>query len=93
MLRQPLPALQRRTFAHTPARKLKEDADRSADEVEKKKHESVDKAKRGEGEWHESLASAGESNIAADKHDVEDHDKHMEDLQKETANKSENGEI
>lgn len=93
LLRQPLPTIQRRTFALSPARMLKEDADRSPEHIEQKKDESVNKAKQGKGEWHEELASAGESNVKADKHDVEDHDQHMEDLQKHTADKSEKGKL
>ena len=38
-------------------------------------------------------ASEGESNIAADKQQVKDHDEHMEELQKETAKKGEQGKI
>jgi hypothetical protein len=55
---------QARTFVATPARCVKESADRTPEELEKKKQEQVKKAERGEGEWHESLASDGESNIA-----------------------------
>jgi hypothetical protein len=82
-----------RAFRTTPARCLKEDGNRSPQELEDKKQEQIDKQKRGEGHWHEDLASKGESDIKADKEHVGDHDEHMEDLQKETANKSEKGDI
>jgi hypothetical protein len=72
---------------------LKEDADRSPEQIEQKKQEQLDKQKKGEGHWHEELASSGESNIAADREEVHDHDEHMEDLQKETAKKGEKGEM
>jgi len=93
LIRQQLPVLRVRTFATTQIQRLKEDADRSPEHIEQKKHESVNKAKKGEGEWHEGLASSGESNVKADKQDVEDHDKHMEDLQKHTAQKGEEGKL
>ncbi|KAF2434169.1 hypothetical protein EJ08DRAFT_646620 [Tothia fuscella] len=81
------------SFHTTPIRPIKEDADRSPQEIENKKNEQIEKQKKGEGEWHESLASAGESNIAADKEHVKDHEDHIEDLQKETAKDAENGKI
>ncbi|KAK3678599.1 hypothetical protein LTR78_001897 [Recurvomyces mirabilis] len=85
-IRQPLVA---RSFSIAPQLRLKEDGDRSAEELEKKKQQQLQKQRDGKAEWHESLASAGESNIAADKEKVNDHGKHMEDLQKETASQSE----
>lgn len=80
-----------RTFSATPRFNIKEDANRSGHELDAKKHEQIQKQKEGKGEWHEELASAGEANIAADKgsEHVEDHGKHMEDLQKETAKSKE----
>ncbi|KAF1350050.1 hypothetical protein BDV97DRAFT_286091, partial [Delphinella strobiligena] len=68
---------------------LKEDADRSPQEVEAAKQKQLNKQKDGKGHWHEELASAGEANIAADKDQVHDHEDHMKDLQKETAGKAE----
>lgn len=68
---------------------IREDADRSPDELEKTKQDQIKKQERGEGHWHEELASAGEANIAADKENVDDHGDHMEQLQKETAGKVE----
>jgi hypothetical protein len=82
-----------RAFHATPTICLKEDGDRSGNELEGKKQEQIDKQKRGEGHWHEELASSGESNVKADKEKVHDHDEHMEDLQKHTANKSEKGDL
>lgn len=78
-----------RYFSIVPRRQLKEDGNRSPEELEKLKQEQLRKQKQGQGEWHEGLASAGEAGIAADKQKVSDHDKHMEDLQKETAAKVE----
>ena len=78
-----------RPFSSQTTLRLKEDGDRSAEELDAKKHEQIQKQKDGKGHWHEELASAGESNIAADKEKVHDHDEHMEDLQKETAGKHE----
>jgi len=87
---RPLP-IRSATFSTSPRSFLKEDADRSPEEVDAKKHEQIQKQKEGKGHWHEELASAGEASIAADKdaHKVEDHDSHMEDLQKQTAGKAE----
>ena len=80
-----------RPLSTTPPKHLKEGADRSPSELNNLKDSQVDKQKQGQGHWHEELASAGESAIAADKggEKVEDHGEHMEDLQKETAGKAE----
>lgn len=72
---------------------IKEDANRTGEELEAKKQEQLDKQKRGEGHWHEELASAGESNIKADKEKVEDHDEHIEDLQKQTQDAANKGKV
>ena len=72
---------------------LKEDADRHPSEVEQKKQEQIDKQKRGEGHWHEELASSGESNVKADREEVQDHDEHIEDLQRDTERKGQKGEL
>jgi hypothetical protein len=79
------------TFTTTPSRLIKEDAHRTPEELEAAKQEQLQEQKEGKGKWKEELASHGESAIAADKdaEKVDDHDKHMEDLQKETAGKSE----
>ncbi|ORY10979.1 hypothetical protein BCR34DRAFT_484904 [Clohesyomyces aquaticus] len=82
-----------RTVSTTARMLLKEDADRSPEHVESRKQEQVDKQKRGEGHWHEELASSGESGVKADREEVEDNDKHMDKLQKETADKGEKGKI
>ena len=82
-----------RLLTTTTPRYLKEDAERSGDELEKKKQEQLDKQKRGEGHWHEELASQGESNIAADKQEVKDHDEHIGKLQEETKKKGDKGDI
>jgi len=82
-----------RSFRHTPSVCLKEDGDRSPQQLENKKQEQINKQKRGDGHWHEELASSGESNVKADQDNVNDHDEHMEDLQKDTAEKAEKGHL
>lgn len=62
-----LSSLPLRTFTSGRALKLKEDVERSPEEVDRVKEEQRRKAEAGKGEWHESLASASESHIAADK--------------------------
>ena len=82
--------LQRSFTAHTRLY-IKEDADRNPEELEQHKQDHLKKQEKGEGKWDRNLASAGEEGIRAD-HDtknVGDHDEHMEDLQKQTAQKSE----
>jgi hypothetical protein len=83
----------RRALSLTPRMFIKEDADRSPEQLEQKKQEQLKKQERGEGHWHEELASKGESNIAADREQVHDHEGHMEDLQKQTAKKGEKGDL
>lgn len=80
-----------RPFTTSPSLRLKEDASRSPEEIDQKKHEQIDKQKKGEGHWHEELASSSESNIGADREHgkVEDHDDHMSDLQEQTAGQKE----
>lgn len=80
-----------RPFSAQPRLLLKEDADRSPEEIEQHKQEHLRKQERGEGEWDRNLASRGEESIAADRDadNVQDHDKHMEDLQEQTAGQSE----
>ena len=83
----------RRTLTTTPRLSIKEDADRTPEQVEKSKQDQLKEQQQGKGRWREDLASHGESNIAADKESVNDHDKHMEDLQKEGKRKGEKGEL
>lgn len=83
----------RRALSTTPHMFIKEDADRSPEQIEKKKEEQLKKQEKGEGHWHEELASSGESNIAADRENVQDHDSHMSDLQQQTAKKGEKGDL
>ncbi|KAK5724485.1 hypothetical protein LTR15_004530 [Elasticomyces elasticus] len=78
-----------RPFTSARSLRLKEDGNRTPEELDAKKHEQIEKQKKGEGHWHEDLASSSESHIAADKEKINDHDQHMEDLQKETAGQSE----
>jgi hypothetical protein len=78
-----------RPFTAATTLRLKEDKAQDPHELDAKKHEQIQKQKEGKGEWHEELASGAESNIAADRQKVNDHDEHMEDLQKETAGQSE----
>jgi hypothetical protein len=74
-----------RPFSQAQQLRLKEDANRSPEEIERTKQEQLQKQKEGKGHWHEELASSSESHIAADKENINDHDKHIDDLQKETA--------
>lgn len=90
---RPLCIPTRRSFTTTHGLCLKEDADRSAAQVEKAKQDQLQEQKEGKGRWREDLASQGESNIAADKKRVQDHDSHIAKLQEETAKKSEQGNI
>lgn len=78
-----------RPFSSAFRLRIKEDADRSPEEVENAKQEQLKKQEKGEGEWHRELASSSEEHIGADKEQVHDHDEHMEDLQKQTAEKHE----
>lgn len=74
-----------RSFAVASRLRLKEDKERSPEEADRVKEEQRQKAEAGKGEWHESLASQSESHVAADRQGVKDHDKHMEELQQQTA--------
>ncbi|KAF2396980.1 hypothetical protein EJ06DRAFT_482967 [Trichodelitschia bisporula] len=76
--------LQSRALSLTPRWQLKEDGDRSPEQLEKKKQEQIEKQKKGEGHWHEELASSGETAVKADREDVDDHGEHVENLQQET---------
>jgi hypothetical protein len=97
-LRAPIPSMRiafttRRTFLSSPTLRIKEDADRSPEQVEAAKQEQLREQEKGEGRWREDLASHGESNIAADKQQVNDHDAHMKELQKEGKEKGEKGQM
>jgi hypothetical protein len=74
-----------RPFSQAQQLKLKEDANRSPEELERIKQEQLKQQKEGKGQWNEELASSSESHVAADKEKVNDHQQHMSDLQKETA--------
>jgi hypothetical protein len=80
-------------FTTSPFLRIKEDADRTPEQVEAAKQDQLREQKEGKGRWREDLASHGESNIAADKQNVEDHGEHMEELQKEGKEKGEKGEL
>lgn len=82
-----------RTFTTSPMQRIKEDANRTPEQVEAAKQDQLREQKEGKGRWREDLASHGESNIAADKQKVEDHGKHMEELQQEGKRKVEKGEL
>ncbi|EMD88763.1 hypothetical protein COCC4DRAFT_32010 [Bipolaris maydis ATCC 48331] len=58
---------------------IKEDADRSSDQIEQAKQDQLKEQKQGQGRWREDLASSGESNIAADRQQVDNHDAHMKE--------------
>ncbi|KXL43964.1 hypothetical protein M433DRAFT_68894 [Acidomyces richmondensis BFW] len=81
--------LPHRAFTTPNRLRIKEDADRKPEGVERAKQEQVRKQQQGKGEWHEELASASESSVAADREDVPDEDGHMKELQKKTAGKAE----
>jgi hypothetical protein len=78
-----------RPFSQAQQLRLKEDANRSPEELERIKQEQLKQQKEGKGQWNEELASSSESHVAADKQKVDDHQQHMSDLQKETAQQSE----
>lgn len=78
-----------RPFSFAQQLRLKEDKHQDPEELDRIKHEQIEKQKKGEGHWHEELASGSESHLKADKEEPEDHSEHMEDLQKETADKHE----
>lgn len=78
----------RRAFTSAARLKLKEDKARTPEEADRVKEEQRQKAAQGKGEWHEELASQSESHVAADREGVRDHDKHMEELQRQTANET-----
>lgn len=92
-LSTPIRQTQYRSFTIASRLSIKEDANRTGEELEAKKQEQLDKQKRGEGHWHEELASAGESNVKADKEKVEDHDEHIENLQKQTQDAANKGKV
>lgn len=83
----------RRTLMTTPRMYLKEDENRSPEELESKKQEHLNKQKQGQGHWEEKLGSQSEANVTADNEHVKDHDNHMSKLQEETSKKGEKGEI
>jgi hypothetical protein len=82
-----------RPFSQAQHLRLKEDANRSPEELERIKQEQLKQQKEGKGQWNEELASSSESHVAADKQMVNDHHQHMSDLQKETAKKGEKGQL
>lgn len=73
-----------RPFSTSRTLRIKEDVERSPEEAEKAKQEQLKKQ-----EWNRGTASASEEVVGADQQKVKDHDKHMEELQKQTAQKSE----
>ncbi|KAF3042708.1 hypothetical protein E8E12_008624 [Didymella heteroderae] len=83
----------RRALSTTPRMAIKEDGNRTPEELEQKKQEQLKEQKEGKGRWREDLASSGESNIAADKQKVNDHDSHIKELQQEGKKKGEKGEL
>ena len=91
--RTPFTFTTRRTFLSTPTLRIKEDAARTPEQVEAAKQEQLKEQEKGEGRWREDLASHGESNIAADRQQVSDHDQHMKELQQEGKEKGEKGEM
>ncbi|KAF1941650.1 hypothetical protein EJ02DRAFT_455031 [Clathrospora elynae] len=93
-LRTPFPTISaRRTLTTTPHLRIKEDANRSPEQLEAAKQDQLKEQKEGKGRWREDLASHGESNIAADKEEVHDHGEHIKKLQKEGKEKGEQGKL
>ncbi|KAJ8114594.1 hypothetical protein OPT61_g3560 [Boeremia exigua] len=83
----------RRTLSTTPRMAIKEDGNRTPEELEQKKQEQLKEQQQGKGRWREDLASSGESNIAADKQKVSDHGSHIKELQEEGKKKGEKGDF
>ena len=77
-----------RPLSIAPPLRLKEDKPQDPDEVEKAKHEQM-KPGKGQSQERDKLSSSSESAIAAENEKVDDHGKHIEDLQQETAQQSE----
>ena len=73
-----------RSFTSARPLRLKEDVERSPEEVEQAKQEQL-----REQQWHKDLASSSEEHVKADQENIEDHDQHMEDLQKQTKQETE----
>lgn len=92
-LRTPMTLSTRRAFTTTPRMAIKEDANRSPEEIEQAKQDQLKEQQQGQGRWREDLASSGESNIAADRQQVSDHQAHMKELQQEGKKKGEKGEM
>jgi hypothetical protein len=63
---------------------LKEDKEQSGQDLEKAKQEQFKS-----GDKRRELESNSEAGVKADRQNVKDHDKHMEDLQKQTAQQKE----
>jgi len=59
--------------------------DRAA-KIDEHKHDSVNKAKKGSGEWNPELASNSEQGVRADKHNMS-----MDEMQKQGSSKAEQG--
>ena len=88
-LRTLRPSTPLRTFSQQPRHLIKEDKQQSPEELEAKKQQQLKEQKEGKGRWHEDLASAGEVSVKADREEVGDHQKHMKELQEETAGQME----
>lgn len=80
------PSLAPRTFTTTPFLRLKEDKAQDPDEIEKAKQEQL-----RSGERKRELESHSEESVKAEQEHgkIDDHEEHIEDLQKETAANSE----
>ena len=62
-LRTPMPLSTRRAFVTTPRMAIKEDANRSPEQIEQAKQEQLKEQQQGQGRWREDLASSGESTM------------------------------
>jgi hypothetical protein len=92
-LRNPLTRAPLRTFTTTRPTLIKEGGNRTPAELEAAKQDQLKEQAEGKGRWREDLASRGESNIKADKEEVQDHGEHIKELQEEGKKAGEGGEL
>ncbi|KAK4465911.1 hypothetical protein QBC42DRAFT_260064 [Cladorrhinum samala] len=83
--------LRKQPFSQTAMASLKESnsADPNPDEYERHKHDSINKAKSGQGQWKPELASNSEENIRADRLHHGSSKEDMKKLQEETKHQPE----
>jgi len=83
--------LSKQPFSQTAMASLKESnsTDPNPDEYERHKHDSINKAKSGNGQWKPELASNSEENIRADRSQHGSSKEDMKKLQDETKHRAE----